>query len=93
MDKQKPYHITITDNATGEVLQELDFDALLGAAHVEEGLAATLIVTECDAIALAETTSTLNRVFTKTYKDHPEILLAEGFIHTRTVESAEENEI
>lgn len=93
MNTPKPFRLAISNNTTGEVLQELDFDALLGAAHVEEGLTATLIVTECDAIALAETTSTLKRVFTKTYKDHPEILLAEGFIHTRTVESAEENEI
>ena len=87
----KPFHLTITDNMTGEVLQDLDFDALLGAVHIEEDLSATLKVTDCDAIALAKTTSSLRSVLIKIYKDYPEILFMETYIHTQGVDDTEEN--
>lgn len=50
----KHYHLTITDNATGEIMREIDTDAIIGAADDGDGTA-IFCITRCGLVELAAT--------------------------------------
>lgn len=53
MDNEKmPYHLTITDNETGEVMLDTDSYAIIGSVGVENG-ASSVGFTNCDIYELA----------------------------------------
>lgn len=55
-NKKLPLHLTITDNETGEVLQDLDCKALIGAIHEgKEDRIASLRVIRCTGKEVAMT--------------------------------------
>jgi len=54
-NNEKPFHLTIANNETGEIIRELDFDALIGAAHISEEEAGGLFVSKCSRFDLAAT--------------------------------------
>lgn len=91
-ENKKPFHLVITDNATGETLQELDFDALIGAAHLDEETAAGLLVSRCSTRTLAATTSACEDTLVKLYVDNPALLIAKRCFGTELVEDEPENE-
>lgn len=54
-NKKMPYHLTITDNETGETLRELDFDCLIGAVHLSEKESGGIFLANSSILAQAET--------------------------------------
>ncbi len=92
--KKMPFHLTITDNRTGETVRDLDFDALIGSAHISNDEAAGLFVTSCNTLAVAATVaaaeSTLHHV---EQKDPMLRLLKLGFgLRTEELEEGTETE-
>lgn len=54
MEKKMPYHLTITNNETGEIERDLDFDALIGAVHLSERESAGIFLADSTILAQAE---------------------------------------
>ena len=84
-----PFHLTITDNETGETVRDLDFDAIIGAVHLSEAMSGGLILSHCSTLALAETVSSAERVVERTLKEDPMLCLAK-LVCTATVEEETE---
>ena len=72
MNNPKPFHLTITNNQTGEVLHDVDVDALIGAAHTGRGVD-VFGVNSCDAVALAATLCGAGDVVDRQFKKYPEL--------------------
>ena len=51
----KPFHLTVTDNETGNIVRELDFNAIIGAAHISEKECAGVVIAHCSPMVQAET--------------------------------------
>jgi adenosine/AMP kinase len=51
----KPFHLVITDNETGETVQELDFDVLVGAAHINDHESAGIVIAKGSPLVQAQT--------------------------------------
>ena len=66
------YHITITDNETGEVVKEVNADAIVASIHVKE-TTDILEATHCNGLAFAETTAGLMGALKEIKKAHPSI--------------------
>ena len=95
MDKQKPYHITITDNATGEVLNDLDTNCIIGAVHAGEdpdkGNAVNGIVKiKCSPFAIAHTLITVKKIIERLYAKSPELPAFEHLLGLQPEEIIEE---
>lgn len=73
--KKMPFHLTITDNETGETVRELDFEALVGTAHIAEGKAAGLYMTRCNSFALVETVISGEHLIDRVKKEQPEVAM------------------
>ena len=73
MNNPKPFHLTITNNETGEVLHDVDFDALLGAVHTGRGIDA-FGVNSCDAATLAATLAGAEELIERQFAKYPELL-------------------
>ena len=91
-ENKKPFHLVITDNETGETLQELDFDALVGAAHLNGEFCAGILVSRCSHKTLAATTNSVEEVLHKMYQDNPLVMFAKRCFGTELVEDEPENE-
>ena len=70
-EQKKPYHLTITDNETGEPCVDLDFDTIIGVAHLAEGEVDNFFITESNLHAIAETAICTEGLLKKIHKDHP----------------------
>lgn len=57
----KKFHITIKNNETGEIIHNVDTDAIIGAVH-EEGKTAAIGLTACNGATLLETASATKKV-------------------------------
>lgn len=73
--KKMPFHLTITDNETGETVREVDFDALIGTTHTAEGKVGALWITRCNSFALVETVLAGEHIIDHVKKEHPEIAM------------------
>ena len=80
MSKQKkttkPFHLTVTDNETGEVVRELDFDTLIGAARVNKQECAGVAIAKSSPIAHAETIIATETTIDKLTQLNPMVGLA-----------------
>ena len=66
------FHITVTNNETGEVLHDTDACAII--AGINEGEeSAVLTMTDCGPIDLAQTLSVTNSAVERVARNHPEI--------------------
>lgn len=54
MSEKMRYHLTITDNQSGEVIKDVDFCALIGGLYDENGTAEYAVV-DCDDFKLGMT--------------------------------------
>lgn len=79
MDKQKPFHITITDNETGEVIHDSDVIAILGALHFGEDNTSGITLSNCGVMSLAQAVDTVKKVIEGLYDENPELKIIELF--------------
>lgn len=73
--KKMPFHLIVTDNETGETVRELDFEALIGTAHIAEEEAGGLWITRCNSFALVETVLAGEHLIDRVKKEHPEVAM------------------
>lgn len=93
--KTKPFHLIITDNETGETVRELDFDAIVGAVHIDECQAAGVYITRCNLMDQAETLKSAEVILESLYKQNPLLRVAQTMFSTNIdheeVKNQEEN--
>lgn len=65
------YHVKITDNETGEVLRDMDTDAIAASIDAED-FVAELFLTRCDSDTLTHTVAVLQLILDKAKKRHPQ---------------------
>lgn len=90
MNTQKRFHITLTDNMTGEVYRDQDVDAIIGAIHVDEDKTGGLFLSYCPGIALAQTLDALKTTLKSAYSENPELEVLEAIVRARMGSSVEE---
>lgn len=59
--EKMPFHMVITDNETGEVIQELDACAIIGAAQTYMGETCAIGLVKCRRLELAATIAGVQR--------------------------------
>ena len=69
------FHIKITNNETGEVLQEADTCAIMGGFAVEGG-AVGVVLTECSPLEHGMAINAAEEAIKQVYREHPELKLA-----------------
>lgn len=69
----KKFHLTITNNITGEIEKELDTDAIIGAADDGAGTC-VICVTGCKLVELAATCAGALKAVDHAMKDMPKPL-------------------
>ena len=67
------FHITITDNKTGEVIRDLDTCAIIGAVDVDERTG-VMVLTECNNLELAATAAGALEAVDKATSDMPDFI-------------------
>ena len=71
-DTNNKFHLTITDNQTGEVMRDLDIVALAGAIHTgEDGIAQGIFLGRCNRLTTAETVKGAEYTLERVYKEDP----------------------
>lgn len=78
--KKMPFHLTITDNETGEIVRELDTDAIIGAANTSEEGAAGICVTRCSGQTLANTFVAVESMLEHMMNKEPMLRLAKMLV-------------
>ena len=71
---EKTFHITITDNETGRVIQEADTCAIIGGYTIDDG-ATGMAVVHCNDIELAHALNAAEAAVAATYQKKPELKL------------------
>lgn len=92
MDAKKSFHITITDNETGEVFHDVDSDCIIGAVHGDEHTAGIALL-KCGPTEAADTVVAVKSTIKEAKEVHPEIELFEmlhNYAKTQS-EATEEN--
>ena len=79
----KPFHLTLTDNTTGEIMHDIDIDALLASAHVNEDETRSITVANCDTLAIAQTIHTLRQIYETLRKENPELAIFEAVVDAK----------
>lgn len=72
----KKFHIIIKDNKTGEILHDVDTDAIIAAVHEEDGTAG-IALTACGGKALLETLAAVKKVRKEIVSSNPLLSLLE----------------
>ena len=88
--KKMPFHLTITDNRTGETVRDLDFDCLIGSAHISNEEAAGLFLTSCTNGVVAETLVSTETVLQRIQQDDPMLRLTKLLVGIKTEEEETE---
>lgn len=78
--KKMKFHLTITDNETGETLHDGDAAAIIGGVYEEDHNAA-MLYSNCSALEMAQTLARAEDAVQKTYEDHPELRLLASMAH------------
>ena len=84
------FHIVITDNETGEVLKDVNANAILASVHTEE-VTDMLEATHCNGLAFAETVAGLMDLLEDIKKEHP--IVCKSAKKYRKITKTKENEI
>lgn len=69
----KKFHLTITNNITGEIEKELDTDAIIGAMNTDESTCGVCLA-DCNLIDLAATCAGALRSVDRAMEDLPKPL-------------------
>lgn len=69
----RKYHITIKNNETGEIINDVDSDAIIGSIESEEGTA-NVVMTECNIKQLIESIFVAKRAI----KDATKLIMADA---------------
>lgn len=80
---RKPYHLTITDNRTGEVYRDTDADALIGAIHTDENETGQIFLSECTGVALGQLMVALDTIQKQAHSEIPDLELLSGIVRAR----------
>lgn len=93
-NKKLPFHLTITDNETGEVMQDCDFKCLIGAIHRGEGnIVGGVSITRCKGTELAMACHSAGVIVQRTYREHPGLAALAAMYDTEVREAgAQEDE-
>ena len=91
-NKKMPFHLTITDNETGEAECSLDFDCLIGAVHIAEGEARGLLIQRCNNLTKASTVCATEDTLHEIHKKDPLLILAKMAVTSKVVGETEETE-
>lgn len=84
------FHITITDNETGEILHDADSDAILASIYTEE-TTATVGLVNCNLISLSIALTGLMKLESEIKESEPlAYLLAKDMSDKGMVETTEE---
>lgn len=90
--EKKRFHITITDNATGETLLDTDSGAIIGGVSSEKGCH-LITFTECGPGDMAETLALTEDAVHDQYVMHPELVtLVAGLKSSRAKQKTAETE-
>ena len=87
--ERKGFHITITNNETGETLHDADVCAIVGAFNEGERTA-VVGLTMCNALDIAETINGAKDAIQHICADHPEIDLFAKVLGVKTQENKED---
>ena len=71
--ERMPFRMVITNNETGEVIQELDMCALTGAAQTTKNNTASIGLTACNALELVAAIAGAQEAIAEMLKNKPEI--------------------
>ena len=92
VNKNAAYHITITNNTTGEVEYDADTNAILGAFDMGDR-ATGVCMTAADAITCATVLDSAREAIEGFVKEHPQLELILGLAEMkRHMEHADESE-
>lgn len=80
---KEKFNIKITDNETGEVIQEANTNAIIGGYATEEG-AAGLACSSCGAFTLAAAINAAETAIADNYKNHPGLKLLTTFMAAKS---------
>ena len=87
--EREGFHITITNNKTGETLHDADVCAIIGAFN-DGARTGCVCLTSCDAFDIAHTIDGVEDVIQNVYNDHPEIRLFVEMLAKMTQENEED---
>ena len=73
------YHITITNNETGEIVHDYDTSAVIGGISLKEGVAA-IGLTACPSLVTALTIDGAQIAINKIRDDNPKVAMMELFL-------------
>lgn len=90
--KKMPYHLTITDNETGETVRDLDFDALIGAVHLSKKESGGIFLANCSIMAQAETIASAEATVARALKQDKLVAMAKCIVDAEVVEEDSETE-
>lgn len=89
-DKKKKFHLTVTDNETGEAIHETDINAMIGAVHLGEGFAQGMCLAGgCNLVELAETVKGAEETLERVYKEDPMLRLLTSLMDGKIEENKE----
>ena len=93
MENEKmPYHLAITDNETGETVQELDFDVIIGAVHIAERHSQGIFVANASVLSQAETIAAAEATVKNAIDDDPLLRFSMGLVNAKATEEDHETE-
>lgn len=85
----KKFHITITNNETGETIRDHDTDAIL--AVVDHGdQTGTIALVECDTETILNVVNRLEELTKMIYKENPELFFLLKAFRVKEAKEAEE---
>lgn len=87
--KKLKFHITITNNETGETLKDDDACAILGAYHIGEGAVGVAAI-ESDPFELAHTLTSAEHTIDVVKAQRPELVLLTGIMAKAMIVEADE---
>lgn len=90
MEGQKRFHITITDNWTGETYHDKDTQSIIGAYADDDGVFRISMLSECNTDTAANTVAAVEQSVAELYGEYPVLLLAVGAIKYGNEENEED---
>ena len=89
-ENKMKYHLTITDNETGEVHADYDINAIVGGILVDRaGTTASIAVTDCKGLELAATIKAAELTVQHLYAEDLVLRLAAKIIDTKKAPQTE----
>ena len=87
----KKFHITITNNETGETLHDLDTKAIVGAILDDDGTF-QIAFNKCNVNDMLNVIDGAERTLKHIYKKHPELALFKALTEKEESETEEETD-